>query len=103
MKRDRAEGKMDIRRASIRLFQGNLILSYALWRWLAMLEREGKRGLMRDSDNPILEEYKEDLLNRPITMAQNEERIARLEGLLNELMERTRSLERRVEILEGRG
>jgi len=68
-----------------------------------MLEREGKRGLMRDSDNPILEEYKEDLLNRPITMAQNEERIARLEGLLNELMERTRSLERRVEILEGRG
>jgi len=68
-----------------------------------MLNREGKRGLMRDSDNPILEEYKEDLLNRPIMIAQNEERIARLEGLLNELMERTRSLERRLEILEGRG
>jgi len=68
-----------------------------------MLERDGKRGLLRDSDNPILEEYKEELLNRPIMVAQNEERIARLEGLLNELMERTRSLERRLEILEGRG
>jgi len=68
-----------------------------------MLEREGKRGILRDSDNPILEEYKEDLLNRPILIAQSEERIARLEGLLNELMERTRSLERRLEVLEGRG
>lgn len=68
-----------------------------------MFEKEGKRGILRDSDNPILEEYKEDLLNRPILIAQNEERIARLEGLLNELMDRTRSLERRLEILEGRG
>jgi hypothetical protein len=68
-----------------------------------MLEREGKRGILRDSDNPILEEYKEDLLTRPILIAQSEERIARLEGLLNELMERTRSLERRLEVLEGRG
>ena len=68
-----------------------------------MLEKEGKRGILRDSDNPILEEYKEELLNRPIMIAQDEERIARLEGLLNELMERTRSLERRMEILEGRG
>ncbi len=68
-----------------------------------MLEREGKRAIPRDSDNPILEEYKEDLLTRPILIAQNEERIARLEGLLNELLERCRSLERRVEILEGRG
>ena len=68
-----------------------------------MQEREGKRGILRDSDNPILEEYKEELLNRPILIAQDEERIARLEGLLNELMERTRSLERRMELLEGRG
>ena len=44
-----------------------------------------------------------DLLTRPILIAQSEERIARLEGLLNELMERTRSLERRLEVLEGRG
>lgn len=68
-----------------------------------MLEKEGKRGILRDSDNPILEQYKEDLLTRPILIAQDEERIARLEGLLNELMERTISLERRLEILEGRG
>ena len=68
-----------------------------------MLEKEGKRGILRDSDNPILEDYKEELLNRPILIAQDEERIARLEGLLNELMERTRSLERRMELLEGRG
>ena len=68
-----------------------------------MLDREGKRGILRDSGNPILEEYKEDLLTRPILIAQSEERIARLEGLLNELMERTRSLERRLEVLEGRG
>ena len=48
-----------------------------------MLEKEGKRGILRDSDNPILEQYKEELLNRPILIAQNEERVARLEGLLN--------------------
>ena len=39
----------------------------------AMLDREGKRGILRDSDNPILEEYKEDLLTRPILIAQSEE------------------------------
>ena len=44
-----------------------------------MLDREGKRGILRDSGNPILEEYKEDLLTRPILIAQSEERIARLE------------------------
>lgn len=65
-----------------------------------MPEREGKRRIMRDSDNPILEEYKEDLLTRPIPVPRDEERIVRLEGLLNELMEKIRSLERRVEILE---
>ncbi|MGB3920746.1 hypothetical protein, partial [Methanothrix sp.] len=59
--------------------------------------------IMRDSDNPILEEYKEDLLTRPIPVPRDEERIVRLEGLLNELMEKSRSLERRVEILEKRG
>jgi hypothetical protein len=32
-----------------------------------------KRGILRDSDNPILEEYKEDLLTRPILIAQSEE------------------------------
>ncbi|HPW72472.1 MAG: hypothetical protein IPI63_06245 [Methanothrix sp.] len=68
-----------------------------------MPEREGKRRIMRDSDNPILEEYKEDLLTRPIPVPRDEERIVRLEGLLNELMEKIRSLERRVEILEKRG
>ncbi|HON35678.1 MAG TPA: hypothetical protein PLY52_05130 [Methanothrix sp.] len=68
-----------------------------------MPEREGKRRIMRDSDNPILEEYKEDLLTRPIPVPRDEERIVRLEGLLNELMEKSRSLERRVEILEKRG
>ncbi len=68
-----------------------------------MPEKEGKRRIMRDSDNPILEEYKEDLLTRPIPVPRDEERIVRLEGLLNELMEKIRSLERRVEILEKRG
>ena len=38
-----------------------------------MLDREGKRGILRDSGNPILEEYKEDLLNRPILIAQSEQ------------------------------
>ena len=38
-----------------------------------MQEREGKRGILRDSDKPILEEDNVDLLTRPILIAQREE------------------------------
>ncbi len=65
-----------------------------------MFENESKRGTPRDSDNPILEEYKEDLLNKPMFVARDEERIIRLEGLANELLCRIESLEQRTETLE---
>jgi hypothetical protein len=58
----------------------------------------------RESDNPIVEEYKEELLRRPTFGSRSpladEERLSRLEGLLAEIHERIAALERRLEILE---
>jgi hypothetical protein len=58
----------------------------------------------RESDNPIVEEYKEDLLRRPTYGSRSpladEERLTRLEGLLAEIHERIAAMERRLEILE---
>jgi hypothetical protein len=60
----------------------------------------------RESDNPIVEEYKEELLRRPTFGARSpladEERLTRLEGFLAEMQERIAALERRLEMLEGR-
>ncbi len=64
------------------------------------------KAAMRESDNPIVEEYKEEMLHRPGFGAQpnleSEERLCHLEGLLAELIEKVESLESRLKALEGR-
>jgi hypothetical protein len=64
-----------------------------------------RRAEQREWDNPVLEDFKEDLLHRtslgtrPI-MTSDAERLARLEGFIADLHERMKSLERRIEALE---
>lgn len=65
-----------------------------------MTKNEDKRIIPRDSDNPMVEEYKEDLLRKPSSTVRDEERLICLEGLVNELVEKVDSLERRVRTLE---
>ncbi len=64
------------------------------------------KGEPRESDNPIVEEYKEDMLHKPTYGARptldNEERLCSLEGQLAELMQRIEALERRVMALDDR-
>lgn len=67
-----------------------------------MTNSEKMRGVPRESDNPIVEEYKEELLRTPIFTIRDEERIIRLEGLASELFGRIESLERRIRLLEER-
>ncbi len=61
----------------------------------------------RESDNPIVEEYKEDMLRKPTygtrPTLDNEERLCGLEGILAELMQKVEALERRIDALERRG
>lgn len=60
----------------------------------------------RESDNPIVEEYKEDLLNKPGYGHQpsriDEERLSRIEGLLGKIQERLADLEKRIKAMEER-
>ena len=64
------------------------------------------RAVPRESDNPIIEDFKEELLKRttygagPVA-AIDESRLCRLEGLLAELCEKVENLERRLKALEG--
>ncbi len=62
------------------------------------------RAVQRESDNPIVEEFKEELLKRPsygtAPTLESEERLCRLEGLLAELLDRVEALERQVESFE---
>jgi len=62
----------------------------------------------RESDDPIAEEFREDLLQKPSFAAKSvnrlisdEDRLARMEGLLAELAQKMDVLEKRVQILEG--
>lgn len=62
----------------------------------------------RESDDPIAEEFREDLLQKPSFASQSanrliidEDKLARMEGMLAELLQRTDTLERRVQTLEG--
>lgn len=62
----------------------------------------------RESDDPIAEEFREDLLQKPSFASQSasrltsdEDRLARMEGMLAELLQRVDTLEMRVQILEG--
>jgi hypothetical protein len=59
----------------------------------------------RESDNPIVEDFKEELLHRPSygarsIMTSDAERLERLEGLIVELHKKIKSLERRIGSLE---
>jgi hypothetical protein len=65
-----------------------------------MTKNEDKRLIPRESDNPMIEEYKEDLLRKPSSTVRDEERLICLEGLVSELLGKVDSLERRVQILE---
>ncbi len=60
--------------------------------------------VQRESDNPILEEYKEDLSHKPgygiRPAGSDEERLLRLEGLLGKVQERLMDLEKRVKTIE---
>jgi hypothetical protein len=67
-----------------------------------MNKNEEKRDIPRESDNPMVEEYKEDLLQKPSSTVRDEERLIYLEGLASELLGRVESLERRIKVLEER-
>ncbi len=58
----------------------------------------------RESDNPILEEYKEDLSHKPgyafHPPGKDEQRLARLEETMGEMQQRLAGLEKRIKILE---
>jgi chaperonin cofactor prefoldin len=58
------------------------------------------KKVARESDNPIVEEYKEELLNKPgyaiYHAADYEARICRLERQMAEVQEKLEDLERRI-------
>lgn len=64
------------------------------------------RAVPRESDNPIVEDYKEELLKRPSfgaapAAAIDDARLCRMEGLLAEMSEKVEDLERRIKALES--
>lgn len=70
-------------------------------------DAEKFRNAPRDSDNPIIEEYKEELLRKPTysprsvsQILSDEERMSHLEKLLTEINWRIDNLEKRIENLE---
>ncbi len=70
-------------------------------------EINAPKAVPRESDNPIVEEYKEELLTRPAygihPVATGEEaRLCRMEGLLAEMKDKVDNLERRLKALEVR-
>ncbi len=64
------------------------------------------KGEQRESDNPIVEEYKEDMLRKPTYGArptlESDERLCNLESQVAELIERVEALERTVLALRGK-
>ncbi len=64
----------------------------------------------RESDDPIAEEFREELLQRPSFSAQSvgrlisdEDKLARMDGLMAEMLQRIEALEKRIQILEIEG
>jgi hypothetical protein len=68
-------------------------------------EMAPSKKVLRESDNPIIEEYKEDLLNKPSygihPLADDEARFCRLEGMLAEMQEKLEDLENRIKVIEA--
>ena len=64
------------------------------------------KKVARESDNPIVEEYKEDLLNKPgytvHPAADDEVRLCRLEGQIAEVQEKLEDLEKRIRAIEAK-
>ncbi len=66
------------------------------------------RGMVpRETDNPIAEDFKEELLRRPSVgprsiITSDAQRLARLEGVIADLHERITALEQRIKVLEGK-
>jgi len=62
------------------------------------------KAVPRESDNPIVEEYKEDMLKKPTYGARpsldDEERLCRMEALLAEICQKVEDLEKRIKALE---
>lgn len=61
----------------------------------------------RESDNPVLEDFKEEIWRRPGVgphsgAGSDNERLVKLEGLLDEMRKKVSALEQRIEALEGR-
>jgi len=67
-----------------------------------MVEEKNEKVPRRESDDPLFEEYKEELLNMPISTARDENRLAQLEARMNELITKVGSLEKRVQEMEKR-
>ena len=65
-----------------------------------MTKNEDKRLVPRESDNPMVEEYKEDLPRKPSSAVRDEERLICLEDLVSDLIGKVDSLERRVRTFE---
>ncbi|MDD4163119.1 MAG: hypothetical protein PHW87_11645 [Methanothrix sp.] len=69
-------------------------------------EMSPSKKVPRESDNPIVEEYKESLLNKPgygiHPAADDEARLCRLEGLLAGMQETLQDLEKRIKTIESR-
>lgn len=66
------------------------------------------KGLeLRESDNPIIEDFKEELLRRPSIgprsiISSDAQRLAKLEGIIADMHERITKLEQRIKVLEGK-
>ncbi len=59
----------------------------------------------RESDNPVLEDYKEELLHRPsigqrLIITSDSQRLAKLEGLMVDIHQRVIALEKKMDLLE---
>lgn len=67
-----------------------------------MAKIEETRSAPRESNNPMFEEYQEELMRRPISTERDEDRLIRLEGLTGKLLDRVESLEQKIQDLEAR-
>jgi hypothetical protein len=69
-------------------------------------EASGSKKVPRESDNPIVEEYKDDLLNRPgygaHPGASDEVWRYRLEGIISVMQEKLLNLEKRIQEIEAK-
>ncbi len=67
-----------------------------------MAKSEATQNAPRESDNPMFEEYQEELMMRPISTERDVDRLVRLESLTGKLLNRVESLEQKVQDMEMR-